>query len=105
MARYTVRSYAHNFDHDDGERLMVDAKVGTHGPDKLVRTTITPKQGAPSVLSYRMRMFEGAWKVVDVYYDAVSQIAAQRSEFSQTLASGGASALVAQLDKKMLPAP
>ena len=105
MARYTVRSYAHNFDHDGSERFVVEPKVGTHGIDKLVKTSITPKDGAPSVLSYRMRQFEGAWKVIDVYYDAVSQIAAQRSEFSQTLATGGASALVAQLDKKMLAAP
>lgn len=105
MGRYTVRSYAHNFDHDGGERFVVDPKVGTHGVDKLVKTSIIPKEGAPSVLSYRMRQFEGAWKVIDVYYDAVSQIAAQRSEFAQTLATGGASALVAQLDKKMLAAP
>ena len=105
MARYTVRSYAHNFDHDGGERLAVDPKVGAHGVDRLVKTTITPVDGRPSVLSYRMRQSEGVWKVVDVYYDSVSQIAAQRSEFSQTLAAGGASALVAKLDKKMLAAP
>ena len=105
MSRYTVRSYAHNFDHDNGARLVVDPKVGTHGADKLVRTTIVPKDGAPSVLSYRMRLSEGAWRIVDVYYDAVSQIAAQRSEFAQTLASGGASALIAELDKKLLASP
>ncbi len=105
MGRYTVRSYAHNFDHDGGERFVVDPKVGTNGVDKLVKTSVIAKDGAPSVLSYRMRQFEGAWKVVDVYYDAVSQIAAQRSEFAQTLANGGVSALVAQLDKKMLAAP
>ncbi len=105
MARYTVRSYAHNFDHDGGERLSVEPKVGAHGVDRLVKTVVTPRDGAPSVLSYRMRQSGGAWKVVDVYYASVSQIAAQRSEFSQTLAAGGASALVAQLDKKMLAAP
>ena len=48
-----------------------------------------------------MRESGGAWKVIDVYYNsAISSLMGQRSEYSATLASGGAAALVKKLNAK-----
>ena len=100
LTRYTVRSYARNFDGYAGEQLHVDPRAAIHGPDKLVKTTITSAAAAPVSLGYRMREFGGVWKVIDVYYNAVSQVTAERSDFASTLATGGASALVQKLDSQ-----
>jgi phospholipid transport system substrate-binding protein len=100
LTRYTVRTYAKNFDNYDGEVFKVDPHVAAHGPDRLVKTTVTGSSGTPTNLSYRMRQYNGAWKVIDVYYNAVSQVTAERADFASTLASGGATALVHKLDSQ-----
>jgi phospholipid transport system substrate-binding protein len=95
----TVATYAHNFDNYSGEKFELE-KVDTRGPDKLVHTRIVGS-GSPTELAYRMRESGGAWKVIDVYYNsAISSLMGQRSEYSSTLASGGATALVKKLNAK-----
>ena len=95
----TVATYAHNFDNYSGEKFEID-KVDTRGPDKLVHTRLVGT-GSPTKLDYRMRESGGAWKVIDVYYNsAVSSLMGQRSEYSSTLATGGAAALVKKLNAK-----
>jgi len=39
----------------------------------------------------------GGWKIVDVYYDAISQLTTRRSDFAAPLASGGARSLLSHL--------
>jgi hopanoid biosynthesis associated membrane protein HpnM len=97
LTRYTVRSYAKNFDSFGDEQFHVEPQPAMHGLDKLVKTTITSKEPLVT-LSYRMRQYEGTWKVIDVYYNAVSQLTAQRADFASTIAAGGAAALVKKLD-------
>jgi ABC-type transporter MlaC component len=45
-----------------------------------------------------MRQDGGIWKIVDVYYGAVSQLTTRRADFAAPLASGGATGLVSHLD-------
>jgi phospholipid transport system substrate-binding protein len=97
FSRMTAATYAHNFDGFSGETFTID-KVDTRGPDKLVHTRLAGS-GQPTLLAYRMRQTDGAWKVIDVYYNgAVSSLLGQRSEYAATLAAGGAPALVRKLN-------
>jgi phospholipid transport system substrate-binding protein len=97
--RLTVASYAHNFDGYAGERFEVDPNVLTRGPDKVVQSKIIPPSAAPVVISYRMRQSGGAWKIIDVFYNgSISQLTTRRSDFSATLAHGGAPALITHLN-------
>jgi phospholipid transport system substrate-binding protein len=102
FGRLTAANLAHNFDSYDGEQFKIDPAVATRGPDKLVKTQLIPKSGAPTDLNYRMRD-EGGWKVIDVYFGAISQLTAQRSDFASSAVPGGAEALAqkinAQADK------
>ena len=98
FARLSAASYAHNFDAFGGERFTIEAKVDTRGLDKIVQSHIVPAKGAPTALSYRMRAGPEGWKIVDVYYGAISQLATRRSDFAAPLASGGAKGLIAHLD-------
>lgn len=99
FSRYTIANYAHNFHDYDGQRFAVDDNVITRGPDKVVRSSLTPASGTATSLLYRMREVDGTWKIVDVYFNGVSQLTLHRVDFASAIASGGAPALIAYLDK------
>lgn len=96
FTRLSVASYAHNFDRFGGERFTIDPKVETRGPDKIVQAHLIA--GGKTVnLIYRMRQSAAGWRIVDVYYDNISQLTTRRSDFAAPLAAGGAKGLIAHL--------
>ena len=98
-SRFTVANYVHNFHNYDGEKFEIDDNVLSRGDDKVVHTRIVPTHDVPVSLLYRMHEADGTWRVVDVISDGVSQLALRRSDFAAALASGGAPALIAYLNK------
>jgi phospholipid transport system substrate-binding protein len=106
FTRLTVASYAHNFDGYGGESFEVSPNVQTRNLDKIVQTKLMrPKEG-PVALNYRMRLADGTWKVIDIYYKGnISQLTIRRNDLAATAMVGGAKALVknmnAQADKLM----
>jgi phospholipid transport system substrate-binding protein len=97
--RFTVANYAHNFHSFDGQRFEIDDNALSRGDDKVVRTRVLPAHDVPVSLLYRMHQVDGAWKVIDVISDGVSQLALRRSDFAVAIAAGGAPALIAHLNK------
>jgi phospholipid transport system substrate-binding protein len=97
FTRLSVASYAHNFDGYSGERFDIEPIVQTRGTDKIVTTHLVRPGAAPVNLLYRMRQSGGVWKIIDVYYGAISQLTTRRSDFARPLASGGADGLIAHL--------
>lgn len=96
FSRLTVASFAHNFDRYGGERFEVDPNVAQRGPERVVQSRLsTPSRTV--MLTYRMRQGAGGWRIVDIYFDGVSQLATRRADFQGVLASGGARALLAHL--------
>jgi phospholipid transport system substrate-binding protein len=98
FTKLTAASYAHTFDRFAGERFDVVPTVQTRGGDKVVQSHLTPGSGASVDLTYRMRESGGTWKIVDVYYGAISQLTTRRADFAAPLAAGGAKGLLAHLD-------
>ena len=98
--RVTVAQYAKNFDAYNGESFTVAPNVETRGGDRLVRTTLNQRSQPAIPIAYRLRESSGGWRIVDVFYkNSISQIATRRSDFAQTLQTGGAKALIAKMDK------
>lgn len=97
FGRLSAASYAHNFDSFSGEKFEVGA-VQQRGADKVVMSKIVPTRGEPTNLTYRMRQTPDGWKIIDVYYGAISQLTTRRSDFAGPVASGGAKGLLAHLD-------
>ena len=96
LTRYTAARYAAELDDDTAARCTVDPRVDTRGPDKLVRTKVPDPDGPVSV-NYRLRQDGGGWKVIDVYYNGVSELATQRADFAGVVRAQGAAGLVARL--------
>jgi phospholipid transport system substrate-binding protein len=98
FTRLTAANYAKNFDKYDGERFTIDPNVQTRGADKIVQAKLIPAHDKPVNLIYRMRQTPDGWKIIDVYYDGVSQLTTRRSDFAQSVETGGAEGLLAHLN-------
>ena len=101
--RYTVASYAANFDNYTGQRFQLAPAVrGVGNGDVVVSTEIIAADSTSHRLDYVMRDTPSGWKAVDVLADGtISRVAVQRSDFRQLLNSGGAPALMAGLQRKV----
>ena len=98
LSRYTIASYASNFNSYDGEKFVVEPASSERGTDRMVASKLVTK-GETIPFNYRMRQAGSNWKVIDIFLNGyVSQIAKQRSDFGATVQSGGAKALIAKLD-------
>lgn len=99
FSRYTIANYAHNFNEFNGQKFDVDGNAVDRGQEKIVRSRLTSAQGTATNLLYRMRELDGAWKIIDVYYNGISQLTLHRVEFASAVGSGGAPALLDHLNK------
>ena len=99
---YSVATYANRFDDYSGEKFNVSPQAApSTGSDVIVHSKLVPGSGDPVELDYLMRRTGGTWKIVDVYLSGtISQLAAQRSEFTAVLRKGGAAALIQSLHEK-----
>ncbi len=99
---YTVSSYVSNFNGYDGQRFEVLPSVRPVGNGEvIVQTQLIRADDSPVKLDYVMRQGPAGWQVVDVLTDgSISRVAVQRSDFQALLASGGAPALAAGLERK-----
>jgi phospholipid transport system substrate-binding protein len=101
--RYTISNYAANFDSYNGQsfRVLPETRALANG-EVVVRTQIVRRDDSPVEIDYVMRRTPVGWKAVDVLSDgSISQVAVQRSDFRELLASGGAPALQAGLQRKV----
>jgi phospholipid transport system substrate-binding protein len=98
--RYITAIYAERFDGYAGEKLEVlgEAKI-RHG--LLVKSQIIKSDGEPVTLNYLVHDNVIGWQIRDVYETGtISELATQRSDFADTLRTGGIDGLVAALNKK-----
>lgn len=98
FTRLTVASYAHNFDGYGGEHFEISPDVQTRNLDKIVQTKLIRTNDKPVILNYRMRLADGTWKVIDIYYGSISQLTLRRNDLAATAMTGGAKALTKNMN-------
>jgi phospholipid transport system substrate-binding protein len=104
FSRFSVASYAANFDSYDDERFEVLREVPAPGSGGgvIVETRLLPKKGDPVQLNYLMRRGKDGLQIIDVFVNGtISEMATRRSEFSSVLNRGGAQALYDVLETKI----
>jgi len=100
---FTIASYVANFNTYGGERFEIAPTLRAIGTDQVVSTKFVPTSGDANRIDYVMRQEGAVWKVVDVLLDGtISRVAVQRSDFRGVLARGGAPALIASLQRKVV---
>jgi phospholipid transport system substrate-binding protein len=102
--QYMVTTYASRFKSYNGQKFEVGEVKEPADNRALVETRLIRANGDPIALNYLFRPdADGNWKIIDVYLSgAISEMARMRSDFSATVTKGGADALIAALDKKII---
>ena len=103
FSRFSIATYAANFDSFGGERFEVLREVATPsaGGGTIVETRLTPKTGAPVQLNYLVRPGKSGLRILDVYVNGtISELATRRSEFASVLNSSGAQGLYQMLETR-----
>lgn len=103
--QFTVARYVSSFKPGGDARFTIDptprpAPVGT---DQIVTTHIGSTDDTDGTeIDYVLRSSPQGWRIVEVLLKgSISQVAAQRSDFSGALASGNVQNLIALLQKKV----
>jgi phospholipid transport system substrate-binding protein len=100
---FTVASSAADFDSYGGERFDIAPTLRAIGTDQVVSTKFVPTGGDADRIDYVICQEGTAWKIVDVLLDGtISRVSVQRSDFCAVLAHGGAPALIASLQRKVV---
>jgi phospholipid transport system substrate-binding protein len=98
--RYLTAVYATRFDGYSGEKfeVLAEQKI-TRG--MLVKSRIVKSNGETVTINFMVHDNEIGWQIRDVYETGtISELATQRSDFSQILRTGGIDGLIAALNKK-----
>lgn len=88
----TLRQYA------DNEIVYYPEKIGKSSDQSVVRTEVRGIPGINAVpIHYRLRLDNGAWKVVDVSVDGISLVSTYRNSFASDVRKNGLDALISKL--------
>ena len=100
--KFTVASYASEFNKYSGETITLLPAEKLLGASKIVETQIAPADGsAPTRIDYVVANGPQGWQITDVLLNGtISQVAVHSSDFSSLVSSGNASPLIAALEKK-----
>jgi phospholipid transport system substrate-binding protein len=102
FGRFTVASYASNFDGFSGQSFHTDAEEASIQATQLVRTRLVRPGDTDVHLDYRLHRDGERWRIIDVYYDGtVSELARRRAEYSAVIKRDGFDALIAAIDRKI----
>lgn len=99
---FLTRVYAARFDAYSGQTFEVVQTVLESSGDQWVRTRINrPEGGQPIAVDYRVRQFDGQFKVVDVVVEGISMLNTHRVEFASVVNKRGFDGLITELKARL----
>jgi len=101
FARFSIATYAYRFDGYSGERFsVVSAKTSQEGR-MVVRTVLIQPSGERTHLDYILHRRDGAWRIINVIADGVSDLALKHADFGAFLRKNSPKALLDKLKSKI----
>ncbi|MFO0996774.1 MAG: ABC transporter substrate-binding protein [Alphaproteobacteria bacterium] len=98
--RMTVSTYASRFTGYSGQQFEIVGIQETPRGDVLVRANLT--NGSEQIpIDYLMRKVDDNWKIADIYFKRISELATRRSEYSSVIQRNGVDALLQTLEAKV----
>ncbi|NVN23851.1 ABC transporter substrate-binding protein [Asaia siamensis] len=101
--QFTIARYVSSFKKGGDAKFTVSptTRPAPTGGSTIVSTTIGDGSDSGTAINYVMMPSGGGYRIVDILLNGrISQVAAQRADFSSTLARGGVDALVTLLNHK-----
>jgi phospholipid transport system substrate-binding protein len=103
--RLSVTTYATRFEHVTADTFKINGgAANAAGAAEQARaevgTAITRPGERDLPLEYLLQQKDGAWRIINIVADGVSDLALKRAEYSQVLASGSIDDLIKHLDEQ-----
>lgn len=98
--RMTLNIYASRFDGYSGQHFKTVEERDGMRDDILVRTELVGTAGNNVALDYLLREEDGQWRIVDVFFKRISELATRKSEYSSVIRRQGIDALIDELESK-----
>jgi phospholipid transport system substrate-binding protein len=98
--RMTLNIYASRFNGYSGQHFeTVEERDGMRN-DILVRTELISPNGNNVALDYLLRVEDNQWRIVDVFFKRISELATRKSEYNSVIRRQGINALIDELEAK-----
>lgn len=98
---WTIATYAGRFNDYSGEKFVVLSESSSLPGTVTVVSRLAQPRGENVDFHYQLRTVEGAWRVVDIKIEGVSQLALTRAQFVSVMKGKGFDALIAMLRGKI----
>ena len=97
---YVVKIYASWLARNTGERLIVVDARQANEKDVIVRTRIDRRNDPPFYVEWRVRVFAGRERIIDIASNGISLAGNQRLEFSAVIKRNGIDGLITFLRER-----
>lgn len=97
FTEYVLKTYSRRLGGYSGEQFNVTGARAAGKKDVLVQTRIDRPSAAAIVADWRVRQFDGQYKIIDIAVEGVSMAVTQRSEFAAVVSRNGLDGLVQAL--------
>ncbi len=98
----SIATYAGRFIKYDGEQFEITEQQELPRDQVLIRSRLIKGDGSSVNFDYVLRQSNGQWRIVNILFDGVSDLAIKRSEYRAVLQRDGFSALIEILEEKVI---
>lgn len=101
MTEYGIAEYAAQFDGYDGEQFKILSEAPFRNHYRVVKARLEVPKDDDVEFVYILRRTEQGWKIIDVRYNGVSDLALKRGQFNEILTKEGYERLLVKLEEKI----
>jgi phospholipid transport system substrate-binding protein len=100
FTQFIIATYANRFDGYANEHFVVKSANEANDGATVVESQMLRSEGEPINFNYVLRQSDGAWRISDILFGAVSELANRRAEFTAVIRRDGVDGLIAELHRK-----
>jgi phospholipid transport system substrate-binding protein len=97
----SIATYAGRFNQYEGEQFEIIEQRTLPHEQTLVRSQLTKSDGGIVNFDYVLHQTEGQWRIVNILFDGVSDLAIKRGEYRAIMQRDGFQALIELLKEKI----
>lgn len=98
----SIATYAGRFNQYEGEQFEVIEQRALPHEQTLVRSQLTKSDGGTVNFDYVLQQTGGRWRIVNILFDGVSDLAIKRGEYRAIMQRDGFQALIELLKEKII---
>ncbi len=101
FTRLSIAAYASQFSSFSGEQFKRLAEDRLDADTTLVRTLLIQPDGEDIHLDYMLRRSDGRWRIANITYEGISDLALKRAEYTSVIRRDGVAALLAKMQSQL----